>query len=148
MSASLPSASLPQHWLERAAEDLTVARLVREEGHTAHACFLSQQCIEKSLKAYLLAKAHAYPRTHKLADLVGECIPLDPAFSPLAADCAVVDQYYVVTRYPDAVPGGTPSGRPGEAEATEAVAAAERILQFVAPRVSQPSRPPHAANAS
>lgn len=45
------SASLPKQWFEKATEDLAVARLVFKEGHTAHACFLSQQCIEKSLKA-------------------------------------------------------------------------------------------------
>jgi HEPN domain-containing protein len=55
------SASQPKQWLEKAAEDLTVARLVLKEQHTAHACFLSQQCIEKSLKAYLLAKSNTYP---------------------------------------------------------------------------------------
>ncbi len=47
------SASLPKQWLDRAGEDLTVARLVLTEDHTAHTCFLSQQCIEKLLKAFL-----------------------------------------------------------------------------------------------
>lgn len=50
------NASLSALWLSRAAEDLAVARLALREGHFSHACFPSQQCIEKSLKAYLLAK--------------------------------------------------------------------------------------------
>lgn len=42
------SASVSKQWLDRATEDLAVARLVLEEDYPAHACFLSQQCIEKS----------------------------------------------------------------------------------------------------
>lgn len=74
------SASLPQQWLDRATEDLAVARLVLTEEHTAHACFLAQQSVEKSLKAYLLTKVNRYPRVHKLVDLLAECVALDPAF--------------------------------------------------------------------
>ena len=54
------STNLPQQWFDRAREDLQVARLVLQEQHFAHTCFLAQQCIEKSLKAYLLAKANTY----------------------------------------------------------------------------------------
>ncbi len=130
------SASLPKQWLEKATEDLTVARLVLKEGHTAHACFLSQQCIEKSLKAYLLFKANDYPRTHKLVDLLSNCASSDPAFSQFLADCTVVDQYYIPTRYPDGIPGGTATGMPSEIEAQEAMATAEKVLQFVAPKLA------------
>ncbi len=37
-------------WLKKAAEDLIIARLVWDEGHYSHTCFLSQQSIEKNLK--------------------------------------------------------------------------------------------------
>jgi HEPN domain-containing protein len=130
------SANLPKQWLNKATEDLTVARLVLKEGHKAHACFLAQQCIEKSLKAYLLAKANAYPRTHKLVDLLGECTNLESAFSQFQADCLIVDQYYIPTRYPDGIPGGLPGGIPGQTEAEEATTAAEKILRFVTSQLS------------
>jgi len=125
------NASLPRQWLDRAVEDCVVARLVLREGHTAHACFLAQQCTEKSLKAFLLARSNAYPRTHKLVDLVGECISIDPDFASFLADCAVVDQYYIPTRYPDGIPGSLPNGLPSTAEADEALTTAETILRFV-----------------
>lgn len=125
------SANLPKQWLDKATEDLTVARLVLKEGHTAHTCFLAQQCIEKSLKAYLLAKANKYPRTHKLVDLLGECESLESAFSQFQSDCLIVDQYYIPTRYPNGVPGGLPGGTPSQNEAEETATAAERILNFV-----------------
>ncbi len=126
------NASLPQQWFDRAREDLQVARLVFQEEHFAHTCFLAQQSIEKTLKAYLLAKTNAYPRVHKLADLLTACEALDSTFAAYRADCIVVDQYYIPTRYPDGVPGGLANGLPGETEAREALNAADRILQFVA----------------
>lgn len=72
------SANLPDQWLSRATEDLVVARLVLREDHAAHACFLSQQCIEKALKAFLLKRTNLYPRTHKLIDLANECAKAEP----------------------------------------------------------------------
>lgn len=123
--------SRPNQWLERASEDLTVARLVLGEDFTSHACFLSQQCIEKALKGYLLAKSHTYPRTHKLVDLLQVCSSIDTAFSQFETDCIRIDEYYVPTRYPDAVPGGGPEGIPSKAKSKAALNAAENILQFV-----------------
>lgn len=123
--------SLSRQWLDRASEDLTVARLVFKEQHPAHACFLAQQCIEKALKGYLVATTNTYPRTHKLVDLLAQCQPIEPTFSQFLADCSIIDQYYIPTRYPDAVPGGTPGGLPGETEAQEAIATADGIMQFV-----------------
>ena len=111
------SASLPQQWLDKAGEDLTVARLVFREEYMAHACFLSQQTIEKSLKAYLIAKLNKYPRSHKLVDLLNECAAIDSDFSQFVADCIRMDQYYIPTRYPDGLPGGLPSGNPSNDQA-------------------------------
>lgn len=125
------SVSLPQQWLDRASEDLTVARLVLREGHASHACFLAQQCIEKSLKAYLLAKTDRYPRAHKLVDLLVECEGSQATFSQFRDNCIVVDQYYIPTRYPNGIPGGLPNGLPGILEAQEALTLAESILQFI-----------------
>lgn len=123
--------SLWRQWLDRAIEDLAVARLVFKEQHLAHVCFLSQQCIEKALKAYLLAKTNTYPRTHKLVDLLTQCEQLEPGFNQFLDPCTIVDQVYIPTRYPSGIPGGMPDGLPGETEAKEAIDAAEKIEQFV-----------------
>ena len=58
-------------WLKKAAEDLSVARLVWDEGHYSHTCFLSQQCIEKNLKGlnYLGKRAKRGSREKMLAVL-------------------------------------------------------------------------------
>jgi HEPN domain-containing protein len=123
--------TLHQQWLDRAIEDLTVAQLVLQEQHTAHACFLSQQCIEKSLKAYLLTTTNTYPRTHKLVDLLVLCKNHNPTFSQFMTNCIVVDQYYIPTRYPDGTPGGISTGLPSSTEAQEAIEFAQAILEFV-----------------
>jgi len=119
-----------QQWLDRAAEDLAVARLVLSEAHFSHACFLAQQCVEKSLNAFLLARKNNYPRAHKLVDLIAQCIAIDPGFSRFRDSCIVIDQYYVPTRYPNGVPGSSAESLPGRQEAEEAVAYAESIMNF------------------
>jgi HEPN domain-containing protein len=129
------SANPAQAWLDRAAEDLEVAQLVLKEGHASHACFLAQPSIEKALKAYLLSRTHARPRTHKLVDLLAECKALDQRFVQFRDACLIVDQYYIPTRYPNGIPGGLPDGLPGVQEAAEALAAAGNILSFVAPQL-------------
>ena len=136
------SANLPKQWLDVATEDLTVARLVFEEGHMAHACFFSQQCIEKSLKAYLIAKSNAYPRVHNLVDLLALCQQIAPAFSQFLSDCVRVDQYNVPTRYPAGVAGGAPGGTPSKAAAEKAMTSADTILHFVTQQLPQPSSAP------
>jgi len=129
------STSLPQQWLDRAREDLQVARLVLRERHFAHTCFLAQQCIEKSLKAYLLAKANTYPRVHKLVDLLAECEAL--GLDVRCISCRLHRRGSILhpTRYPDGVPGGLASGLPGEAEAYEALNMADGVFQFVATKL-------------
>lgn len=125
------SESLHRQWLEKATEDLTVAKLVFREGHLSHACFLSQQTIEKALKACLIAHVNQYPRTHKLVDLLQQCVLLDSGFSHFLTDCIRVDQFYIPTRYPDGIPGGLPEGLPNEEQAKTALDAASKILQYV-----------------
>lgn len=135
------SVNLPRRWLDKATEDLIVARLVLQEGHTAHACFLSQQCIEKSLKGYLVARTNDHPRVHKLVDLLDQCAAIEPSFTRFLNDCTRVDQYYIPTRYPDGVPGSLPEGMPSITQATQAIASAEQILRFVTEQLSPPASP-------
>ena len=125
------NAGLTQQWLDRASEDLVVARLVHMEGHASHACFLAQQCMEKALKAYLLAKTNTYPRAHKLVDLLAQCEKQLHEFAQFRETCILVDQYYIPTRYPNGVPGSIAEGLPGDREADEAIEAADNVLRFV-----------------
>ena len=130
------SVSLPQQWLDRATEDLAVAHLALEKGFYSHACFLTQQCMEKALKGYLLAKTNSYPRTHGLVDLVNRCAVFDLEISQFSSDCAVIDQYYTPSRYPDALAGAGPDALPDRNEAQEAIESGNEILQYIIPRLA------------
>lgn len=128
------SSNLPEKWLERASEDLKMAQLALKEGIFNQTCFHAQQCIEKSFKGYLTLKSNTYPRTHQLNDLRKQCQLLDMAFAQFHAACITIDQYYIPTRYPDAVPGSKPFGLPDQTEAKEALNIAKIVLKFVESR--------------
>jgi HEPN domain-containing protein len=125
-----------QLWLCQAGDDLAVAQLVYREDYFSHACFLAQQSIEKALKGYLLEAANDYPRVHRLVELVTRCQEHDASFEGLLADCIVVDQYYIPTRYPNGIPGSLPEGLPGPDEAAEAIGIAKRIYELVRDKLS------------
>jgi len=120
-----------ERWLAFAREDLRVAEVVLDEAIFNQACFHAQQCVEKALKSLLAHQSQTPPRIHAIADLLG----LLPAewFVELRDGLLRMDDYYIPTRYPDALPGSLPEGLPGRAEAEEAVNLAHRALE----RVSQ-----------
>ena len=49
----------------------------------------------------------------------------------LRDDLVELDNYYIPTRYPDALPGTLPEGLPGESEAEEALRLAQILLARV-----------------
>ena len=128
------SASLPRQWLEKASEDLVVARLALKEGHIPHACLLSQQCVEKSLKAFLIHKSNSHPHIQNLIDLLERCKVYDNGFTAFLGLCEDIDDYYISTRYPM----GSGAASPKHAEADRAIKGAEDMLQFVERRIAVP----------
>jgi HEPN domain-containing protein len=49
----------------------------------------------------------------------------------LRSDLVGLDDFYIPTRYPDALPGVLPEGLPGKAEAEEALILARAVLERV-----------------
>jgi HEPN domain-containing protein len=97
------SAGEPALWLQLADEDLAMARLALAQRIYRQTCFHAQQAAEKALKALLLTRHGTYPRTHSLEDLLvfdtsGELNEWEEA-------CQRLSQFYLTTRYIDAVPG-------------------------------------------
>ena len=124
-----------EQWLARAEEDLAFAQIGFREKYFSQACFLSQQVVEKSLKGFLLAKGRTYPRLHKVIELANLCIELAVDLEPLKNDLKLIDEFYIPTRYPDAIPGGLAEGLPGSDEAKSALDTAPAILELVRNRV-------------
>jgi HEPN domain-containing protein len=114
----------PLAWVHRAEEDWLLARsaLRRKVPLTYGATFHAQQCAEKYLKALLVSRQQAFPRTHDVIALYDLCIrhglrvPIGPeTLERLAA-------YAVQVRYPGEDP--TPD------EAQEAVQIAQAVRRW------------------
>jgi HEPN domain-containing protein len=120
-----------ERWLAFAAEDLKAGEALVREQVWSQACFHAQQCVEKALKAVIAERSGgAPPRIHAIAELL-EMIP-EGWFVDLRSDLReILDDYYLPTRYPDAVPGTLPTGLPAEEEAREAIELARKLFQEV-----------------
>ena len=62
--------SRSEAWLKQAHNDLALARLAKDNGFMAQACYLASQSAEKALKGALLELGIEPPHTHVLNDLV------------------------------------------------------------------------------
>jgi len=62
--------SRPEAWLKQAHNDLALARLAKDNGFMAQACYHASQAAEKALKGALLELGIEPPHTHVLNELV------------------------------------------------------------------------------
>ena len=119
-----------KRWLNTAIEDLRAAQVLQEGGLFSHACFLAQQCAEKALKAmwYLLDQD---PWGHSVQRLVKE-YPI-PTHIPDPEDwlqrAALLDRYYIPTRYPNGLPDLTPGESYFAEDARQAIEQAQFFLK-------------------
>ena len=98
-----------QRWLQTAEEDVHAAQVLLAGGMYAQACFYAQQSAEKAIKAlwYLL---DADPWGHSVQRLIAE-FPQRAEIPDLEAwldQGALLDQFYIPTRYPNGLPDLTP----------------------------------------
>jgi len=130
----MSSSRLPEevlNWLYFADEDYFSAEIMLKAKIYNKVCFLSQQAIEKELKAYLLNCGKEFKKTHKIIDLLAECTEIEHEFEKFEDEALEIDRYYIPTRYPDAVVGSLPEGLPGKEQAKTALESASRIIKFV-----------------
>jgi HEPN domain-containing protein len=97
-----------QRWLAQALHDRDAARLNRDHDFHEHACFLAQQSAEKALKAFLYARGQGPVLGHSTLALVREAAGHEAGFAALEDRCRRLDQLYIPTRYPNALPDGAP----------------------------------------
>jgi len=123
-----------ERWLSYAREDLRAAQAVLREGLPNQACFHAQQCVEKCLKSALARADIAPPKTHSIQELASR---LPSMLSSISVEIlAELDDYYIPTRYPDALPGALPEGLPSKTDAERAVALADQVMVEVERRLS------------
>lgn len=131
-----------QRWLRQAENDLDDARFLASGQRYNLACFLAQQAAEKALKGLLYALGAEDVWGHSVAELCRDAAGLAVDFEPLIGQGAVLDKFYIPTRYPDSLPGGIPSEAFDRQDADRALELAERIMKAVKPRVAQPQITP------
>lgn len=92
-----------REWIEKAEKDLASARRelrLRKDPNHDLACFLSQQCIEKYLKARLQEASIRFDRTHDLVRLLDQLMPVEPLWRVFRTALGPVSAYAVIFRYP------------------------------------------------
>jgi HEPN domain-containing protein len=91
-----------RQWLIKGRNDWTAARklFASAEPEIDVVAFLSQQAVEKTLKAYLLSRQVDFPKTHDLSLLLDQCAADEPSFETLRDRVEPLSQYAVAFRYP------------------------------------------------
>jgi len=97
---------LVAQWLERAEEDLAVARHLLSEALPYHAAigFHAEQAAEKFIKAFLVARQVEFPKTHDLGRLLDLIATVDVVLASDLAGAVGLTDYGVDVRYPGDLP--------------------------------------------
>ena len=103
---------LTLEWIQKAEEDYTAAKWQQKAPTQNYnlICFLSQQCTEKYLKAWLQEADIPFARTHALETLLDLIIPIRPIWQVWRSELSELSKYAVITRYP----GGSATPRDTE----------------------------------
>ena len=126
------SQSEARRWFAQAQADLEVVRTLRSAGHYAASCFHSQQAAEKALKAVLYSQGSRVVLGHSVRDLAQQCEAHDPPFAGVAGEAALLDQFYIPTRYPNGLPSpAVPSETYSTTQAEAAQEGAQQVLGLV-----------------
>ena len=114
-------------WLRQAENDLEYAELGFKEGFFAQVCFQCQQVCEKALKS--IHYGHLRKRIVYGHSLVILAKDLNLEYS-LMEELAILDQYYIPTRYPNGLPGNAPYEVYTKNQATGALSTCKKIINI------------------
>jgi HEPN domain-containing protein len=121
---------LAKRWLQTAEEDLAAARTLYDHEMYAASCFHSQQAAEKSIKAIWYYEDED-PWGHSIVKLVDDFPRKDemPDLAELNDNAALLDKYYIPTRYPNGLPDLTPGQVYTKRDAAAGLDAAYRFIE-------------------
>lgn len=113
-------------WVAKAEGDFVTARreisAIECPNYDA-VCFHAQQCVEKYLKARLVAAGRPFPKIHDLSALLNLVLPLEPSWVSLLEELDDLTDLGVEVRYP-----GMTADRE---DADESVRTAEKVRSLV-----------------
>ncbi len=116
-------------WMQDAKEELDAARILLDHGKYRGACYHSQQCVEKGLKALILERGERPERSHDIIQLLNRVKELDWQVD-LDLDEAIFLNSIYKGRYPTEE-GLLPHGEPSNDEASEAVRSADKLMIYL-----------------
>lgn len=120
-----------KQWFLKAESDIRASeKLVSDEMVWDVAIYHTQQCAEKSLKAYLAWSKHPLEKTHNLVKLLELCIALDSSFIALREEAEVLTPFLTAFRYPEL------ELHPEKQVLEDAIKKARRVLTFVRQKIS------------
>jgi HEPN domain-containing protein len=126
-------------WLLRAYEDIRAGRhdLTAVPPLLNDVAFHAQQCAEKSMKALLVHREHAFRKTHNLTELGGAVARLEPTLAELMRTTSLMTDYAWRFRYPG------DQASVSHADAVQAIETAERVLEAISQFVPAQCWLPH-----
>jgi HEPN domain-containing protein/predicted nucleotidyltransferase len=110
-----------------AEEELDMATLLYEHERYQGACYHSQQCVEKGLKALVLEKGKRPGRIHDIVELLNEVTKLGWDTGLSLEEAVFLNSIYK-GRYPTEE-GLLPYGRPSREDAEKALSAARKLAK-------------------
>ncbi len=116
-----------EQWILDAEDELSSARILLANGKTRTACFHSQQCVEKCLKALIIEKGERPEKTHDILELGSHARRAGWGIDLEVEDAVFLNSIYK-GRYPSEE-GLLPYGEPTEQDARRAVSAAENAFR-------------------
>ena len=130
-------------WLEKALSDLQSARILLTWGGDEMAvAFHCQQAIEKALKGYLLFRTGRHFDGHNLTFLCRQATMCDDRFIEYLDESAVLNNYYIETRYPTDLPFEVT-----EVQMYKILAMAEDMFHMIRKELYQTEEGPHQIKA-
>ena len=122
-----------ERWFSQAENDLAYARHGFQGEFYAQVCFQCHQIGEKAIKAIHFATLNCrIVLGHSLVSL-GREVDIKGV---IGERLAILDQYYIPTRYPNGLPDGAPFEVYTRGQAEEAIATAADILALARHRIS------------
>lgn len=118
-----------ENWVMDARDELDSGVILYEHGKHRSACYHSQQCIEKGLKALILEKGQRPERIHDIIELLNKVRVLGWEI-PLAMDDAVFLNSIYKGRYPTEE-GLLPHGEPTREDAEKTVSTARVFMERI-----------------
>jgi HEPN domain-containing protein len=126
---------IAEEWLRRAHSNLARCYLPKtDKVYFEDLCFDTQQAAEKAIKSIFVLHGKRFPLTHDLGELIENLEAFLPEIPPDVRQSVELNDYAVVTRYPNWGRGVT------EEEFQRALTLAQGVVDFVDEHFRQHSK--------